>query len=89
MHATAPSAAGVRPWGLTRMEPYPNPTTMPAYASVTIDPATQTGIYLDAAGQQVEMGNHGTATGSETSSQSTNLDGQGDTDSDQQNTDQD
>ncbi|MEU2565089.1 putative ATP-grasp-modified RiPP [Streptomyces longispororuber] len=32
----------------------------PSYAAVTLDAATQTARYTDAAGQVVEMGKHGT-----------------------------
>ncbi|MFF3715538.1 putative ATP-grasp-modified RiPP [Streptomyces prasinus] len=49
------------PWGLRRMAPYP--ALVPSYARVELDPLTQTGRYLDAAGQVVEMPGHGTSTG--------------------------
>src|SRR5690606_2830148 len=49
------------PWGLRRMAPYP--AVAPSYARVELDPATQTGRYLDAAGQVMEMPGHGTSTG--------------------------
>jgi putative ATP-grasp target RiPP len=50
-----------QPWGLSRMVPYP--TVAPRYAAVRLDPVTQTAQYFDAAGQRMEMGAHGTSTG--------------------------
>jgi putative ATP-grasp target RiPP len=48
----------------------------PAYASVELDPATQTTVFFDAAGQVMEMAGHGTSTGT-TPSTGTSPDGQG------------
>ncbi|MFE2509156.1 putative ATP-grasp-modified RiPP [Streptomyces naganishii] len=76
---------GVRtplPWGIDRMAPYP--TMAPEYASVHLDPATQTAVFRNHAGQVMEMPGHGTSTGT-TPSTGTSPDGrgQGNTDSDQ------
>ncbi|MGV9502134.1 putative ATP-grasp-modified RiPP [Streptomyces sp. NPDC003642] len=68
-----------RPWGLGRMAPYP--TVAPAYARVALDPATQTAVFYDAAGQVVEMGKHGTSSGTNPST-GTSPDGQGGGDTD-------
>ncbi|MEU6539725.1 putative ATP-grasp-modified RiPP [Streptomyces sp. NPDC047000] len=54
-----------RPWGAGRLAPYPTVTHRP-HTSVVIDPATQLGVYLDHAGQVIEMGKHGTGKGTET-----------------------
>ncbi|WP_033196206.1 putative ATP-grasp-modified RiPP [Streptomyces xiaopingdaonensis] len=70
------------PWGITRMRPYPS-TYQPGYATVELDPATQVAVFRDERGGVVEMGKHGTAKGTETSPQSTNLDSRNDTDHDQ------
>lgn len=48
----------------------------PAYATVTLDEATQTARYTDAAGQVVEMGKHGTNKTKGTASVSGGGDGQ-------------
>ncbi|GAA0392131.1 putative ATP-grasp-modified RiPP [Streptomyces luteireticuli] len=72
----------VRPWGISRMRPYPATYQQP-FATVAIDPETQTGVYRDGAGQVVEMGKHGSNKGTETQPQSTNLDSRNDTDHDQ------
>ncbi|MEU5424349.1 putative ATP-grasp-modified RiPP [Streptomyces olivoreticuli] len=72
----------LRPWGISRMRPYPATCRQP-YATVTIDPDTQTGVFRDRAGHVVEMGKHGTSKGTETQPQSTNLDSRNDTDHDQ------
>ncbi|WP_431775739.1 putative ATP-grasp-modified RiPP [Streptomyces cucumeris] len=55
-----------RPWGVGRLAPYPTTVRRP-YATVTIDPETQTGVYRDRLGRVVEMGKHGTSSGTETS----------------------
>ena len=62
--------AAVRPWGTGRLGPYPTVTHRP-HASVTLDPDTQLGVYLDHAGQVVEMGKHGTSKGTETKTATT------------------
>lgn len=72
----------VRPWGVSRMRPYPS-VHDPGFATVSIDAATQTGVFRDVAGLVVEMGKHGTSKGTETSPQSTNLDSRNDSDHDQ------
>lgn len=60
-----------RPWGIGRMKPYPKVTVV-SFASVTIDPDTQLGVFLDAQGQVVEMGKHGTGKGTETNTVTNN-----------------
>jgi putative ATP-grasp target RiPP len=47
------------PWGL-RLVTDRLPTSLPTYAGIVLDPATQTAQYFDTAGQVVEMGKHGT-----------------------------
>ncbi|MHA4813210.1 putative ATP-grasp-modified RiPP [Streptomyces aculeolatus] len=69
------------PWGIRRMRPYP--AYEPGYAAVSLDPATQLGVFRDAGGRIVEMGKHGTGKGTETHPASTNLDSQNDHDHDQ------
>ncbi|MFJ3194708.1 putative ATP-grasp-modified RiPP [Streptomyces griseoviridis] len=54
-----------RPWGVGRLAPYPSVAERP-HASVTVDPDTQLGRYLDRDGRPVEMGKHGTGKGTET-----------------------
>ena len=82
---TAPSTpdhlTAVRPWGVGRLAPYPTTVRLP-FTTVTIDPATQTGVFCDDLGQVFEMGKHGTSSGTETST-STNLDSQPDQGHDQ------
>lgn len=68
-----------RPWGLGRMAPYP--TMAPAYARAELDPATQTAVFYDGAGQVLEMGKHGTSTATSPST-GTSPDGQGGGDTD-------
>jgi len=51
-----------RPWALRRMKPFPGGGAV-AYASVELDPVTQTARYLDGNGQPVMMPKHGTSTG--------------------------
>ena len=70
------------PWGISRMRPYPNIYGR-GYATAEIDPETQITVFRDASGGVVEMGKHGTAKGTETAPQSTNLDSRNDTDHDQ------
>jgi putative ATP-grasp target RiPP len=72
----------VRPWGLGRLRPYPT-THQDGYATVSVDPVTQLGVFRDAQGLIVELGKHGTNKGTETTPQSTNLDSRNDTDHDQ------
>lgn len=70
-----------RPWGVSRMAPYP--TAAPEYARVAIDPATQTAVFYDRSNQVVEMPGHGTSTGTSPAT-GTSPDGQaGSSDSDQ------
>ncbi|MFH8584935.1 putative ATP-grasp-modified RiPP [Streptomyces celluloflavus] len=56
----------VRPWGVGRLAAYPTTVRRP-HATVTIDPATQLGVFRDRAGLVVDMGRHGTSKGTETS----------------------
>lgn len=64
------------PWGLRRMVPYP--AFAPGYARTELDPATQTARYFDADGQVLEMGKHGTSTGTNPPTNTGNpSDGQG------------
>ncbi|MFE6099733.1 putative ATP-grasp-modified RiPP [Streptomyces laurentii] len=64
----------VRPWGVGRLAPYPTTVQLP-HASVSIDPETQLGVFRDRVGRVVEMGKHGTNSGTETKT-STSPDGQ-------------
>ncbi|WP_428934855.1 putative ATP-grasp-modified RiPP [Streptomyces sp. ACT015] len=59
------STGDARPWGAGRLAPYPHVIHRP-HASVTVDPDTQLGRYLDREGRPVEMGRHGTGKGTET-----------------------
>lgn len=68
----------VRPWGISRMRPYTTTEQLP-YTNVTIDPATQLGVFCDAKGQPTRMGKHGTSKGTEKKT-GTNLDGRSDED---------
>ncbi|MGW4393001.1 putative ATP-grasp-modified RiPP [Streptomyces sp. NPDC004685] len=43
-----------RPWGATRLGPYPTTVKMP-FTAVGIDPATQLGVFRDASGRIVKM----------------------------------
>nr|WP_041820522.1 putative ATP-grasp-modified RiPP [Streptomyces davaonensis] len=52
------------------------PVAPPLYAAVTLDAATQTARYTDAAGQVVEMGKHGTSRTTGTASMSGGGDGE-------------
>ncbi|MEU3045841.1 putative ATP-grasp-modified RiPP [Streptomyces sp. NPDC006984] len=74
MIASAAAPTPTRPWGASRLAPYPTTTHLP-HASVSIHPETQLGIFLDRNGRVVEMGKHGTSSGTETST-STSPDGQ-------------
>ncbi|WP_043264713.1 putative ATP-grasp-modified RiPP [Streptomyces sp. CT34] len=82
MQVTAPENPRVVPWGISRLRPYPS-VHQPGYSTAELDPTTQTTVFRDARGGVVEMGKHGTAKGTETSPQSTNLDSRNDSDSDQ------
>lgn len=63
----AARTAGSRPpWGARRLAPY-GVTTQLSHTTVTVDPTTQVGVFRDRAGQVVEMGKHGTSSGTETS----------------------
>ncbi|MFG2226973.1 putative ATP-grasp-modified RiPP [Streptomyces sp. NPDC048644] len=61
-----PQTAGLRPWGAGRLAPYPATVRRP-HTTVTVDPATQLGVFRDRAGHVIEMGKHGTSSGTETS----------------------
>ncbi|MGW2686123.1 putative ATP-grasp-modified RiPP [Streptomyces sp. NPDC001414] len=52
------------------------PVGSPTYVSVTLDAASQTAVYRDAAGRVVEMGKHGTSKTTGTTSVSGGGDGQ-------------
>lgn len=54
-----------RPWGASRLAPYPATIRRP-HTTVDIDPGTQTGVFRDRDGLVVEMGKHGTSSGTET-----------------------
>ncbi|MFI6278750.1 DUF6415 family natural product biosynthesis protein [Streptomyces sp. NPDC050988] len=85
-----PTVRTLRPWGLTRMEPYP--TLHAAATAVVLDPASQTAVFHDHQGRPVEMGKHGTGTGTETKTRTSQGDGSGPSNSDEghdQDSDQD
>lgn len=85
-----PTSRTLRPWGLTRMEPYP--TLHAAATAVALEPVSQTVVFHDPQGHPVEMGNHGTGTGTETKTQTSQGDGSGPANSDEghdQDSDQD
>ncbi|MFJ8098659.1 putative ATP-grasp-modified RiPP [Streptomyces griseofuscus] len=63
------------PWAM-RLVTDRLPVGPPSYAAVTLDAATQTAVYTDAAGQVVEMGKHGTNKTTGTASMSGGGDGQ-------------
>lgn len=63
------------PWAM-RLVTDRLPVGPPVYATVTLDPSTQTAEYSDAAGQVVEMGKHGTNKTKGTASVSGGGDGQ-------------
>lgn len=50
-----------RPWGIGRMAPYP--TMAPEHTRAELAPDTQTARFYDRSGQVIEMGKHGTSTG--------------------------
>ncbi|WP_405978728.1 putative ATP-grasp-modified RiPP [Streptomyces sp. NBC_00158] len=62
------------PWAM-RLVTDRLPIGSPAYATVTLDPSTQTARYTDATGQRVGMGQHGTNQTNPTTSQSGGSDG--------------
>ncbi|MFD4377100.1 putative ATP-grasp-modified RiPP [Streptomyces sp. NPDC058486] len=64
--STAVELAPVPPWGVGRLAPYPHTIHLP-HSSVSVDPDTQLGVFLDREGHVVEMGQHGTSSGTETS----------------------
>ncbi|MBT3151130.1 putative ATP-grasp-modified RiPP [Streptomyces sp. CHD11] len=70
-----------RPWGVSRLAPYPATIRRP-HATVAVDPATQLGVFRDRDGHVVEMGKHGTSSGTETST-TTNSDSRNDQGHDQ------
>ncbi|GAA2241233.1 hypothetical protein GCM10010232_30340 [Streptomyces amakusaensis] len=72
MTTSVEQPALARPWGVSRLAPYPTTVHCP-HTTVTVDPTTQLGVFRDHAGQVVEMGKHGTSKGTETKT-STNLD---------------
>jgi putative ATP-grasp target RiPP len=53
----------------------------PAYARAALDPTTQTAVFYDDAGQVLDMGKHGTSTGTNPAT-GTSPDGQGGGDTD-------
>ncbi|MEU3255600.1 putative ATP-grasp-modified RiPP [Streptomyces sp. NPDC006997] len=63
------------PWAM-RLVTGRLPVGPPSYAAVTLDAATQTARYTDAAGEVVEMGKHGTSKTTGTASMSGGGDGQ-------------
>lgn len=70
------------PWGLTRMERYPNVIEVTGRA-IALDPETQTTVYEDAKGRRLEMGKHGTGTGQETKTRTSRGDGNGPSNADE------
>ncbi|MET7904062.1 putative ATP-grasp-modified RiPP [Streptomyces sp. NPDC005355] len=63
------------PWAM-RLVTDRLPVGPPSYATVTLDPTTQTARYTDTAGRPVEMGKHGTSRTTSTASMSGGGDGQ-------------
>ncbi|MEU1452023.1 putative ATP-grasp-modified RiPP [Streptomyces avermitilis] len=63
------------PWAM-RLVTDRLPVGPPSYATVTLDPVTQTARYTDTAGQPVELGKHGTSKTTGTASMSGGGDGQ-------------
>ncbi|MFI6276385.1 putative ATP-grasp-modified RiPP [Streptomyces sp. NPDC050988] len=63
------------PWAM-RLVTDRLPVRPPSYATVTLDPATQTACYTATTGQVVEMGKHGTSKTTGTASVSGGGDGQ-------------
>ncbi|MGC0332329.1 putative ATP-grasp target RiPP [Streptomyces sp. SAI-170] len=79
--STSASPTLTRPWGASRLAPYPTTVRRP-HTTVSIDAETQLGVFRDRAGQVVEMGKHGTSSGTETST-TTNSDSRNDQGHDQ------
>ncbi|MDQ0577938.1 putative ATP-grasp-modified RiPP [Streptomyces rishiriensis] len=65
-----------KPWGISRMAPYP--TSAPEYAQAELNPVTQTAIFFDGSGRAMEMPGHGTSTGTSPAT-GTSPDGNGST----------
>lgn len=65
-----------QPWGASRMSPYANVAEFPEY-TVIIDPDTQTGTYIDASGNMIDMRHRKTNRGTETEVTVQKGDGQG------------
>lgn len=63
------------PWALQGMRPYPNQGSAD-YASVSLDPETQTAVFHDFTGRVMEMPKHGTSTGTRESTRTSQGDGQ-------------
>lgn len=79
-----PGETDIRPWGLTRMRPYPAAAVLPAVA-VVLDPDTQTGRWIDADGTPVPATDrHRRSETSRETSTLTSLDGNSDQGSDQE-----
>jgi len=70
----------LRPWALGRIEQPSDPMPL-RYDRVELDPATQTGRYLDATGRPIEMGKHGTQRPTQKAT-TTRMDGPGRSDAD-------
>ncbi|MCF3960926.1 putative ATP-grasp-modified RiPP [Streptomyces fuscigenes] len=71
-----------RPWGLTRMAPYP--TQAQGYSRTELNPLTQTATYYDLVGAEMPAPKHGTSSGTKPTT-GTSPDGQGKGDSDSGN----
>ncbi|GAA2137994.1 putative ATP-grasp-modified RiPP [Streptomyces synnematoformans] len=79
-----PGETDIRPWGLTRMRPYPATAVLPA-VEIVLDPDTQTGRWSDAGGTPVPaMDRHKRSETSRETSTRTSLDGNTDQGSDQE-----
>ncbi|MFK0155280.1 putative ATP-grasp-modified RiPP [Streptomyces sp. NPDC090499] len=63
------------PWAM-RLVSVRLPVGAPSYVSVVLDARSQTAVYMDATGEMVEMGKHGTSKTSGTASVSGGGDGQ-------------
>ncbi|MQS39353.1 putative ATP-grasp-modified RiPP [Streptomyces katsurahamanus] len=73
----------VTPWGLTRMKPFPSATALP-YATVVLDPETQTGRWIDRNGIPVPvLDKHKRSETSKETETQTSLDGKTDQGHDQ------
>jgi putative ATP-grasp target RiPP len=73
-----------RPWGTSRVTAF-DPSASVEVPHVELDPETQTGRYLDPAGQRIEAGKHGTnretTKNTQTSQPDGSTPGKGDSDS--------